>query len=171
MSVSWHSPHLVAEHVDWRWLIGLPFSCCFKCCVAASYLTEELLQRKQSLKSPSSLQGQELDQWDSWPGCDVTTFNPTRYLHRWKTNPIDTDSKQTWNEGLHYVLMWSPLSYTVLPKQNGRVAIVTGGTRGMGFETARHLASLGMHVVIGRLLSNYMPSAIFTNFPTSHFLL
>ncbi|KAF7643283.1 hypothetical protein LDENG_00242350, partial [Lucifuga dentata] len=40
----------------------------------------------------------------------------------------------------------SPL--TVLPKQNGRVAIVTGGTRGMGFETARHLASLGMHVVI-----------------------
>ncbi|XP_075999128.1 polyprenol dehydrogenase isoform X1 [Genypterus blacodes] len=36
----------------------------------------------------------------------------------------------------------------VLPKLNGRVAIVTGGTRGMGFETARHLASLGMHVVI-----------------------
>ncbi|XP_070711609.1 polyprenol dehydrogenase isoform X2 [Pempheris klunzingeri] len=36
----------------------------------------------------------------------------------------------------------------VLPKQNGRVAIVTGGTRGMGFETARHLASLGMHVII-----------------------
>lgn len=44
-------------------------------------------------------------------------------------------------------------SYTVLPKQNGRVAIVTGGTRGMGFETARHLASLGMHVIIGRPLS------------------
>lgn len=44
-------------------------------------------------------------------------------------------------------------SYTVLPKQNGRVAIVTGGTRGMGLETARHLASLGMHVIIGRLLS------------------
>uniref|UniRef100_A0A3B5BFW1 Dehydrogenase/reductase X-linked n=1 Tax=Stegastes partitus TaxID=144197 RepID=A0A3B5BFW1_9TELE len=45
--------------------------------------------------------------------------------------------------------MWSPLSScTVLPKQNGRVAIVTGGTRGMGFETARHLASLGMHVII-----------------------
>ncbi|KAM9333983.1 polyprenol dehydrogenase [Symphorus nematophorus] len=36
----------------------------------------------------------------------------------------------------------------VLPRQNGRVAIVTGGTRGMGYETARHLASLGMHVVI-----------------------
>uniref|UniRef100_A0A8C7LH24 Polyprenol dehydrogenase n=1 Tax=Oncorhynchus kisutch TaxID=8019 RepID=A0A8C7LH24_ONCKI len=36
----------------------------------------------------------------------------------------------------------------VLPKQNGRVAIVTGGARGMGYETARHLASLGMHVVI-----------------------
>ncbi|KAF1371942.1 hypothetical protein PFLUV_G00275900 [Perca fluviatilis] len=36
----------------------------------------------------------------------------------------------------------------VLPKQNGRVAIVTGGTRGIGFETAKHLAKLGMHVVI-----------------------
>uniref|UniRef100_A0A4W5N8A3 Dehydrogenase/reductase (SDR family) X-linked n=1 Tax=Hucho hucho TaxID=62062 RepID=A0A4W5N8A3_9TELE len=40
------------------------------------------------------------------------------------------------------------LPHTVLPKQNGRVAIVTGGARGMGYETARHLASLGMHVVI-----------------------
>ncbi|KAJ8003615.1 hypothetical protein DPEC_G00150180 [Dallia pectoralis] len=36
----------------------------------------------------------------------------------------------------------------VLPKQNGRVAIVTGGARGMGYETVRHLASLGMHVLI-----------------------
>ncbi|XP_061760688.1 dehydrogenase/reductase SDR family member on chromosome X isoform X1 [Nerophis ophidion] len=36
----------------------------------------------------------------------------------------------------------------VLKKQNGRVAIVTGGTRGMGYETARQLARLGMHVVI-----------------------
>ncbi|KAG7502547.1 hypothetical protein JOB18_022194 [Solea senegalensis] len=35
-----------------------------------------------------------------------------------------------------------------LLKQNGKVAIVTGGTRGIGFETAKHLASLGMHVVI-----------------------
>ncbi|XP_038135183.1 dehydrogenase/reductase SDR family member on chromosome X-like [Cyprinodon tularosa] len=35
-----------------------------------------------------------------------------------------------------------------LPRQEGRVAIVTGGTRGMGFETARQLAALGMHVII-----------------------
>lgn len=52
---------------------------------------------------------------------------------------------------------FGPLSScTVLSKQNGRVAIVTGGTRGMGFETAKHLASLGMHVIIGRLLSSPM---------------
>ncbi|KAG8511860.1 Zinc finger BED domain-containing protein 1, partial [Galemys pyrenaicus] len=31
----------------------------------------------------------------------------------------------------------------------GRVAIVTGGTSGIGFATARHLARLGMHVIIG----------------------
>ncbi|TKS66160.1 Dehydrogenase/reductase SDR family member on chromosome X [Collichthys lucidus] len=49
---------------------------------------------------------------------------------------------------LLYQLFNRSLTLPVLPKQNGRVAIVTGGTRGMGFETARHLASLGMHVVI-----------------------
>uniref|UniRef100_A0A3Q1F3T3 Uncharacterized protein n=1 Tax=Acanthochromis polyacanthus TaxID=80966 RepID=A0A3Q1F3T3_9TELE len=64
-------------------------------------------------------------------------------------------SKNRRRERLGNVLLWSPLSScTVLPKQNGRAAIVTGGTRGMGFETAKHLASLGMHVIIGRLLSN-----------------
>ncbi|XP_056591508.1 dehydrogenase/reductase SDR family member on chromosome X isoform X4 [Triplophysa dalaica] len=36
-----------------------------------------------------------------------------------------------------------------LPKQNGKVAIVTGGARGMGYEISRHLVSLGMHVFIG----------------------
>ncbi|XP_056591485.1 dehydrogenase/reductase SDR family member on chromosome X isoform X1 [Triplophysa dalaica] len=35
-----------------------------------------------------------------------------------------------------------------LPKQNGKVAIVTGGARGMGYEISRHLVSLGMHVFI-----------------------
>ncbi|XP_016297466.1 dehydrogenase/reductase SDR family member on chromosome X-like isoform X1 [Sinocyclocheilus anshuiensis] len=35
-----------------------------------------------------------------------------------------------------------------LPKQNGKVAIVTGGARGMGYEISRHLVSLDMHVVI-----------------------
>uniref|UniRef100_A0A8C1P1Z9 Dehydrogenase/reductase X-linked n=1 Tax=Cyprinus carpio TaxID=7962 RepID=A0A8C1P1Z9_CYPCA len=35
-----------------------------------------------------------------------------------------------------------------LPKQNGKVAIVTGGARGIGYEISRHLVSLDMHVVI-----------------------
>ncbi|KAL1021830.1 hypothetical protein UPYG_G00018590 [Umbra pygmaea] len=47
-----------------------------------------------------------------------------------------------------YQLFNKSFTLPVLPKQNGRVAIVTGGARGMGYETARHLASLGMHVVI-----------------------
>lgn len=56
----------------------------------------------------------------------------------------------------HVVLSCPLLPHAVLPRQNGRVAIVTGGTRGMGFETARHLASLGMHVILGRPLSGMM---------------
>nr|XP_046238516.1 dehydrogenase/reductase SDR family member on chromosome X [Scatophagus argus] len=49
---------------------------------------------------------------------------------------------------LIYQMFNRSFTLPVLPKQNGRVAIVTGGTRGMGFEAARHLASLGMHVFI-----------------------
>uniref|UniRef100_A0AAQ4R083 BED-type domain-containing protein n=1 Tax=Gasterosteus aculeatus aculeatus TaxID=481459 RepID=A0AAQ4R083_GASAC len=48
----------------------------------------------------------------------------------------------------HRMFNSSGTALFVLPRQNGRVAVVTGGTRGMGYETARHLASLGMHVVI-----------------------
>ncbi|XP_075395419.1 polyprenol dehydrogenase-like [Tenrec ecaudatus] len=36
----------------------------------------------------------------------------------------------------------------VLPPRPDRVAIVTGGTDGIGFATARRLAQLGMHVII-----------------------
>ncbi|XP_055521112.1 dehydrogenase/reductase SDR family member on chromosome X [Leucoraja erinacea] len=36
----------------------------------------------------------------------------------------------------------------VLPPQNGKVVIVTGGAKGIGYETAKHLAGLGMHVII-----------------------
>ncbi|XP_023282739.1 dehydrogenase/reductase SDR family member on chromosome X-like isoform X2 [Seriola lalandi dorsalis] len=49
---------------------------------------------------------------------------------------------------LLYQMFNRSFTLPVLPEQNGRVAIVTGGTRGMGLATARHLASLGMHVII-----------------------
>ncbi|XP_041740808.1 dehydrogenase/reductase SDR family member on chromosome X-like isoform X2 [Coregonus clupeaformis] len=35
-----------------------------------------------------------------------------------------------------------------LPRQHGIVAIVTGDTRGICFETTRHMASLGAHIII-----------------------
>ncbi|XP_034007035.1 dehydrogenase/reductase SDR family member on chromosome X [Trematomus bernacchii] len=49
---------------------------------------------------------------------------------------------------LIYQMFNKSFTLPVLPRQDGRVAIVTGGTRGMGYETARQLASLGMHVII-----------------------
>ncbi|XP_076858120.1 polyprenol dehydrogenase isoform X2 [Brachyhypopomus gauderio] len=35
-----------------------------------------------------------------------------------------------------------------LPKQHGKVSIVTGGARGLGYAIVRQLAGLGMHVII-----------------------
>ncbi|XP_061571816.1 dehydrogenase/reductase SDR family member on chromosome X [Cololabis saira] len=49
---------------------------------------------------------------------------------------------------LVYQMFHRSFPLPALPRQSGRVAIVTGGTRGMGYETARHLAGLGMHVFI-----------------------
>ncbi|XP_026563227.1 zinc finger BED domain-containing protein 1 [Pseudonaja textilis] len=36
----------------------------------------------------------------------------------------------------------------IFPLQNGKVAIVTGGIKGIGYHTAKNLARLGMHVII-----------------------
>ena len=45
------------------------------------------------------------------------------------------------------------LLLSVMPNQHGRVAIVTGGARGIGYEIARHMASLGAHVIIGTVFT------------------
>ncbi|KAK2839648.1 hypothetical protein Q5P01_013388 [Channa striata] len=46
-------------------------------------------------------------------------------------------------------LFCRPFRLPVMPRQDGTVAIVTGGGRGIGFEVARHMAGLGAHVIIG----------------------
>lgn len=51
----------------------------------------------------------------------------------------------------HYILLICVLFYLlpVMPRQDGKVAIVTGGGKGIGFEVVRHMARLGAHVIIG----------------------
>ncbi|XP_008289036.1 dehydrogenase/reductase SDR family member on chromosome X-like [Stegastes partitus] len=46
-------------------------------------------------------------------------------------------------------LFSGPLRLPVMPRQDGKVAIVTGGGRGIGYEVVRHMARLGAHVIIG----------------------
>ncbi|XP_072253353.1 polyprenol dehydrogenase-like isoform X1 [Leuresthes tenuis] len=46
-------------------------------------------------------------------------------------------------------LLNKPLRLPVMPRQDGTVAIVTGGGRGIGYEVVRNLARLGVHVIIG----------------------
>ncbi|XP_043986772.1 dehydrogenase/reductase SDR family member on chromosome X-like isoform X2 [Gambusia affinis] len=46
-------------------------------------------------------------------------------------------------------LLNKPLKLPVMPRQDGKVAIVTGGGRGIGYEVVQNLARLGAHVIIG----------------------
>ena len=60
--------------------------------------------------------------------------------------------------------MGARLSYPEVD-QSGRVAVVTGGNTGIGYETAKGLAVLGAHVVIAcrseeRARNVSMPSAV-----------
>ncbi|KAM9486884.1 polyprenol dehydrogenase-like [Clarias gariepinus] len=49
---------------------------------------------------------------------------------------------------LLYQFIHRPFISPVLPEQHGKVAIVTGGTHGIGYEIVKRLLKLGMHVII-----------------------
>ncbi|XP_066497052.1 dehydrogenase/reductase SDR family member on chromosome X-like [Hoplias malabaricus] len=49
---------------------------------------------------------------------------------------------------LLYQLFHRPFTAPALPEQSGKVAIVTGGAKGLGYEIAKQLTGLGMHVII-----------------------
>lgn len=42
------------------------------------------------------------------------------------------------------------------PQQNGNVAIVTGGAKGIGYHTVKYLVRLGMHVIIGTVVISFI---------------
>lgn len=52
-----------------------------------------------------------------------------------------------------FSLMCPLLPLPVMPRQDGKVAIVTGGGRGIGYEVVHHMARLGAHVIIGTVSS------------------
>ncbi|XP_063811554.1 E3 SUMO-protein ligase ZBED1 isoform X3 [Pseudophryne corroboree] len=45
-------------------------------------------------------------------------------------------------------LLGRSLTVPDFPRQDGKVAFITGGAKGIGFYTAKHLSRLGMHVII-----------------------
>ncbi|KAI3356137.1 hypothetical protein L3Q82_017388 [Scortum barcoo] len=52
------------------------------------------------------------------------------------------------------------LPLPAMPRQDGKVAIVTGGGRGIGYEVARHMARLGARVIIGGRDEQDGPAAV-----------
>lgn len=54
---------------------------------------------------------------------------------------------------IHYfkrVIRYNHFICTGIPSQNGRVAVITGGGRGIGLQTVRHFLKLEMTVIIGK---------------------
>lgn len=60
------------------------------------------------------------------------------------------------------------LTLPVMPRQDGKVVIVTGGARGIGYEVVRHMVGLGAHVIIGTL-SSHAPGQAGSRDPDLHY--
>lgn len=60
-----------------------------------------------------------------------------------------------YQQNINSVLTYLHFCFIDLIQKNGKIAIITGGSRGIGVEVVKMLLQCDIHVIIGKLLFKY----------------